>query len=116
MLRYFACIVAVAFVFAFPAGAFAQDEEEIDFNSGTAKEVRVSSGEIVVSEYDWDTDADIDVTYAVAPDARVENADSWRNIASDSYVDFEFMEKDGKKTITYISVYEAGEDYEEAAE
>jgi len=116
MLKYFACIVAVAFVFAFPAGALAQDEEEIDFNSGTVKEVRTNSNEIVVSEYDWDTDTDIDITYVVAPDARVENADSWGNIAGGSYVDFEFIEKDGKKTITYISVYDAENDYEEAAE
>ena len=116
MRKYFACILTVAMFFVFSAGAFAQDEEEIDFNSGSVKEIRKDSDEIVVSEYDWDNDVDMDVIYIVAPDARVENTDSWGSIATGSYVDFEFMEKDGKKTITYISVYDAGDDTEEAAE
>ncbi len=107
MLRYFVCVTIAISIFAFPSAVFPQDEEEIDFNSGTVIAIKKDSNEIVVNQYDWDSDTDIEVCYTIAPDARVENADSWQNIKPDSYVDFEFMIENDKKTIVYISVYEA---------
>ena len=107
MLKCLVSIALIIAILAFPSAAFSQDEEEIDFNSGTVALIKSDSREIVISQYDWDSDADIRVTYAVAPDARIENADSWQNIKPDSYVDFEFMIENDKKTIVYISVYEA---------
>jgi len=109
MLRYFAYVTIAILIFTFPSAVFPQDEEEIDFNSGTVIAVKKDSNEIVVNQYDWDSDVDIEVCYAIAPDARVENTDSWQNIKPSSYVDFEFMIENSKKTIVYISVYEATE-------
>ena len=102
----------ISALFTFPSAAFSQDEEEIDFNSGTVALIKSDSREIAINQYDWDSDADIRVTYAVADDVTVEDADSWQSIKPGSYVDFEFMIVNTKKTIVYISVYEAPKDKE----
>jgi len=107
MARYIICALAIGALLVVPQAAFSQDdEEEIDFNSGTVVSIQKDAGEITLTQYDWDSDSDIEVRYKVAPDVRVENTDAWYSIKPGSYVDFEFMKEEGLDTLVYISVYE----------
>ncbi|HNV85394.1 MAG TPA: hypothetical protein PKL97_00335 [Candidatus Omnitrophota bacterium] len=80
----------------------AQAPEETDYSFGTVKQV--SPTEITVSEYDYETDNDVDVVYALDPKLELKNVDSTDKIAAGDSVDITFVMRDGKKVITLLSV------------
>jgi len=80
----------------------AQVSEETDYSFGTVK--LVSPTEITVSEYDYETDNDIDVLYALDSKLELKNVDSADKIAAGDSVDITFVIRDGKKVVTLLSV------------
>jgi len=77
-------------------------EDETDYSFGTVKSV--GTDQIVVSEYDYEADKDVDVTYAVDASAQLENAASLKDIVAGDNVEIDFVNQDGKKVAKLISV------------
>jgi hypothetical protein len=86
-------------------------EEEYSF--GTVS--KIAEGELVVTEYDYDKDADVEVTYSAGPDVKLTNAAALSEIKAGDSVDITYVVKDGKKVATEISVEEPFEEEEAAA-
>ena len=87
--------------------------EETEFSYGTVKSI--SDNQMVVSEYDYDTDKDVDVTYNVPTEVTIEGAASLKEIAVGAAVDIDFLIKDGQKTATAITVEKPIEEDEDLA-
>ena len=87
---------------AAPAAATEEAADETEFSYGTVKSV--TGNQLVVSEYDYDADKDIDVTYTVPPEAKLENVASVQEIAAGDIVDIDFVAKDGQKVVSLITV------------
>ena len=77
-------------------------EDETEFSFGTVK--TVTENQLIVSEYDYESNADVDVTYEVSPQTEYENATSLKDIAVGDSVDVDFLVKDGKKTAVAVTV------------
>lgn len=106
MIKRFVGVVVSVLVVLLSVAAFAQ-EDDVEFGYGTVVTINGDTKEIVISEYNWDTDAEVDVAYSVRDNVEVESASSWKDIPKGSYIDFEYViESTGKKAIKYISVYE----------
>ena len=97
---------------ATPAAPAAADETE--FSYGTVKSA--GADQLVVSEYDYDSDKDVDVTYSVPAGTKFENVASAQEIKVGDAVDIDFLVKDGQKVASAITVEKAtAADTEEAA-
>ena len=106
MGKYLVFVLLCAITVSPAVISFAQ-EEETEYSYGSVIEIKKESNELIISEYDWDNDAEAQVTYIIHPEAEVENAPSWKEIPNGSYVDIEYtIDKNGKKVAKYISVYE----------
>ncbi len=93
------------------APAAAVGEEETDYSFGTVKSV--TGDQLVVSEYDYESDKDVDVTYTTDPAVKLENANAVADIKAGDSVEIDFVSKDGKKIAKTVSVEKPTE--EEAA-
>ena len=91
--------VAPAVPEAAPAG---QAADETEFSYGTVKSI--AADQIVVSEYDYDTDKDVDVTYSVPAGTTFENVASLQEIKAGDAVDIDYTLKDGKKVASSVTV------------
>lgn len=80
---------------------FAQ-EEDAEYSSGTAKSV--SSDQIVVMEYDYDKDEDVEVSYVVDPKAELKGVASLEDIKVGDDIEVNYVTKDGKKVARVIAV------------
>lgn len=86
-----------------------ENEDEMDYAWGTVKEV--SNDTIVLTEYSYDTDVDIDVAYGVSPDTEIFNVESLDNIKIGDAVEIEYIVASGKKEAMIISVEMGEEEY-----
>ncbi len=93
------------------APAAAVGEEETDYSFGTVKSV--TGDQLVVSEYDYESDKDVDVAYTTDPAVKLENVDAVANIKAGDSVEIDFVTKDNKKIAKTVSVEKPTE--EEAA-
>src|SRR3989338_1019955 len=75
--------------------------EEAEFSYGMVKSV--SADQIVISEYDYEADKDVDVTYTVPADVKIEGAASLQEIAVGDAVDIDFLVKDGQKVASALT-------------
>ena len=82
--------------------AVAIPEDETEFSFGTVKSI--TGDQLVVSEYDYESNADVDVTYQVPAETEFENATSLKDIAVGDSVDIDFLVKDGKKKAVAVTV------------
>lgn len=102
----FSLIPATPFAFAQDDGTkpavVAKEMEEVDYSFGTVKSA--SAADVVVSEYDYETDKDIDVSYVLDPKAELKNVESAEKIAAGDSIDITYVMKDGKKVAKTISV------------
>ena len=80
---------------------FAQ-EEDAEYSWGTAKSV--SSDQIVVMEYDYDKDEDVEVSYVVDPKVELKGVDSLDDIKVGDDIEVNYVTKDGKKVARVIAV------------
>jgi len=84
-----------------PCLSFAQ-EEELEYSWGTVR--NVSSDKIVVVEYDYANDAELEVAYTVDSNVKLENADSLQDITVGDSVEVEYIIKDNEKIAKVIAV------------
>ncbi len=113
MKKVFVCVLAA--LFAMSTGmsglSFGQEEEA---NYGYGEVVSVTGNSITISEVAYDEDtgetAYQETTYTITQDAELENISSIDVLETGKEVDIEYVEKDGKKEITYIYVYTGEEE------
>jgi len=76
--------------------------EETEYSYGTVSSI--SANQIVVKEYDYDSDTESDVTYEIDPAVTLEGVASVSEIAAGDTVDVEYIVKDNKKVAKILSV------------
>ena len=106
MKRYLvvAVVLALGLVFSASGVSLAQEEEETGYAWGTV--TMISSNQIIVAEYDYDTDADTEVTYAVDSQVEIRNVDSLTDIAVGDSVEIDFVTSGSRKVAKAITVEE----------
>ena len=109
MKKYLGVVAVLGFLMCFVSGvSLAQEAEDTEDSWGTVSSL--SSNQLVVSEYDYDSEVEVDVTYAVGPEVEVKNVDSLKNITVGDSVDIEYVIKYGKKVAKIISVEKSSEE------
>lgn len=88
-------------------------EVETEFSFGTVKSL--ADNQLVVSEYDYESNADVDVTYQVSGETAFENVASLKEIAVGDSVDVDFLVTDSQKKAVAITVEKPLSEDEEAA-
>jgi hypothetical protein len=90
-----------------PLTAIAQENEPIEYASGTV--VDISGNAITIEEVNYDVEKDEETTetviYHLSPDAEFDNIDSIDEIKKGNDIEIDYIEKSGKKNIIYIYVY-----------
>lgn len=108
-------VVLTGLLMCFPLSILRAQEEEVatEYSWGVVKSV--SSEQLVVTEYDYDSGEEIDVTYTIDPAAELINVDSLKDIAVGDTVDIEYVVKVDEKVTRVITVekssYEEEEEY-----
>ncbi len=84
--------------------SFAQEqgEEEAEYTWGIVSSI--SAQQIVLSEYDYDTDEEVNVAYTLDPDLELKNLESLEEIVVGSDVWVDYVVKDGKKIAVGIEL------------
>ena len=95
-----ACLLTVSV-----SGVCAAEEGELDYSYGTVVKVDLDGRTVVISEYDWEKESDIEVTYYIDKGAAFKNFTSLEELAAGSSVDIDYVERNGKKTATLIDVF-----------
>lgn len=112
-LLFTAVILALAVsVSSLPGNIRAQEEEEVEteYAYGTVKSI--TSSQIVVKEYDYENDTEVDVIYTIGPDVEYEGVSSYKDISAGDSVEIDYVVKGGKKIATLISAEEPFEEEE----
>ncbi|MFH1791659.1 MAG: hypothetical protein ABH885_06740 [Candidatus Omnitrophota bacterium] len=109
MARKVALLALCVALLGLPVVGYAQDNpaDESEYSYGSIIEVKGDANQIVVSEYDWDSDAEVNVTYVITPDTEIENSKLLKDIPKGAYIDIEYVQDgQGNKVAKYLSVYE----------
>lgn len=85
-----------------PAPAEAGTDEELEYTFGTVKSI--ADGQIVITEFDYDTGEEKEMTYAVDPKVELNNVKSLQEIQQGDEVDIDYRVEGEKKTAQVISV------------
>ncbi len=96
-------VVLVAFGLAFAMQvpvAKAQENNEDKFSFG--KVVSVSAQEVVVKEYDFAKDADVEVSYSVTAETEFGNVNAITELVANDDIVIDYLEKDGKRFVTTL--------------
>ena len=116
MAKWIPAVLISTLIIALPCAPFAyeEDAEETEFTYGTVIRVDELNNEIVVREYDFDSDMMAEVTYSVSLDTELENVETLKEITAGMDVDIQYVaESDGKKIAKRISIDTPGsEEYE----
>jgi hypothetical protein len=107
MKRSIVASLVLGLVLAIPIASFGQqapsaEEQEPEYSFGTVKEV--SKDRIVLSEYDFDTGAEKDVTYWLDPSLRLEGVKAIQEIKAGTEVDVDYVVRDGRNVAVAIAV------------
>ena len=107
-------LVAFGLVFAvnIPV-SMAQENNEDKFSFG--KVVSVTAQEVVVKEYDFAKDADVEMTYAVSGETELGNINVITDLAVNDDIVIDYVEKDGKRVVTTIVKEDKGAEVPMAA-
>lgn len=101
--------IGVAFLVCYMSGAPLAQEEELQYSWG--KVSGLSSSQIIVKEYDYESDEEVDVTYAVDPEVKIENVNALEETAVGDSVGINFVVKNSEKVAKVIIVEKSS--YEE---
>ncbi|MBI3307602.1 MAG: hypothetical protein HYZ84_07350 [Candidatus Omnitrophica bacterium] len=85
--------------------AFAQEEVETEYSYGTVKSV--SGAQIIVSEYDFEKDADVDVTYTTDASTQFEGVAAIGEVGTGDDIEIDYVVKGGNKNATLVSIEKA---------
>ena len=98
-----------------PAAAQAEElaADETEFSFGTVKSI--GDNQLVVSEYDYESNADVDVTYQVPAETAFENVAALKDIAVGDSVDIDFLVEGDQKKAVAVTVEKPLTEDEEAA-
>lgn len=90
--------------------SLAQEEADLEFTYGTV--VSISGDQVVISVYDYEMDAEAEVTYQVDDQTVYDGIASLAEVAAGDEVDIEYVEQDGVKLIKnlYKSFGSEGDD------
>jgi len=94
---FFVSVCTLVFVFLGFVPLFAQYEAEDEINYSYGVVVSSSPNQIVLLEYDYDRDEEVQVTYEINVDTKVENVESLDNLQKDDNVEIYYKEAEGKK-------------------
>ena len=124
MKRYImgAMVLAFLFLMGYISGVSLAQEEEVEYSWGRVSSI--SSKQIIVKEYDYESDEEVDVTYAIDPKVKIENVNSLEEITIGDSVGIDFVVRDSEKVARVIIVekssyeeeYTPEEEYEEEPE
>ncbi len=64
--------------------------------------LKVSATEIVLQEYDYDSDVEKEVSYQIDPSIKCEGFKAVSDLAAEDVVEIYYLEQDGKKTAKII--------------
>lgn len=111
MKRYIigATILALLFLMCHMSGVSLAQEEELEYSWG--KVSNLSSNQIIVKEYDYERDEEVDVTYVIDPNVKIENVDSLEEITIGDNVGIDFVVRNSEKVAKVIIVEKSS--YEE---
>ena len=102
------CTASMTAVFA------QEDNNEDKFSFG--KVVSVSGQEIMVREYDFAKDADVEVAYTVTTETELGNVNAVADLVADDDIVIDYVEKDGKRVVTTLVKEEKGPEAPAAVE
>ncbi len=124
MKRYLVAAAVLALGLLICSGiSLAQEEaeEELGYSWGIVSSV--SSKQIVVTEYDYDTYEDVNATYTLDPKVSLKNAESLKDIKEGDDVEINYAIKGDKKVAKTITIkkpsyeeYTPPETYEEESD
>jgi hypothetical protein len=116
-LLVFAVVIMLSFLMISMVGRLlAQQEtkeEMVEYAYG--KVSSVSADKIIVTEFDIDASADVDVTYLVDPKVELSNVDKLEYIAAGDSVVVHYLVKDSEKVAKAIAVEKKAKPEEQAA-
>lgn len=94
--------LALSFNGVSSAQATKKEADTTDYSYGAV--VKVSSSQLVVAEYDFEKDQEVNATYELDPKVELKNVKSIGEIAQGDSVDITYFIKNGKKIATIIEV------------
>ena len=104
----------LAFAVNMPVSFAQEDNNEDKFSFG--KVVSINADQIMVREYDFAKDADVEVAYTVTADTEFGNVNAVAELVADDDIVIDYVEKDGKRVVTTLVREEKGVDVPVAAE
>lgn len=105
MKRFLWVILAVA-IFCFVSNlSLAQDEEKMDYSWGTV--VKVFPNEIIVSEYDYDSDGEVNVVYKVGPDTKLKKIEALKDLTEGDSVEISYVVEEEERIAKVIALEES---------
>lgn len=115
-------VLALLFLVCYVSRAPLAQEEELQYSWGRVS--GLSSNQIIVKEYDYESDEEVDVSYVIDPGVKIENVNSLEEITIGDSVGIDFLARDSEKVAKVIIVekssyeeeYTPEETYEEEPE
>ncbi len=104
-----AVFISVAAVFIFGMVAFCQFDSYDEMNYSYGKVLNITPEQIIITEYDYEKDKEVEITYKIDQTLVLQNITSLNDLAKGDEVEIYFEEKEGKKKAIIISRPE-GED------
>jgi hypothetical protein len=106
-------VLGLLFLVCYVSGAPLAQEEELQYSWGRVSSL--SSNQIMVKEYDYESDEEVDVTYAIDRGVKIENVNSLEEIAIGDSVGIDFLVRNNERVAKVIIVekssYEEEEEY-----
>ena len=85
---------------------YGEEGDQTEYAYGEVVKVDKENGTITISEYSWDENEEVEITYTLKVDAVLEGVDDVDGILQGSYVDLEYMvDENGNKIAEYIVFY-----------
>ncbi|MBF0331279.1 MAG: hypothetical protein HQL17_05020 [Candidatus Omnitrophica bacterium] len=108
-------ILAAGMIVTFNASSvFAQENTDDKFSFG--KVVSVTSASIVVKEYDFAKDADVEMTYAVTAETELGNVNAVTDLVANDDVVIDYADKDSKRVVLTLVKEDKGAEAPAAGE
>jgi len=114
MKRYFITIAGVVAAAVSFSQVWAEVlDSQIEYSYAEVVLVKPAKNELVVKEYDWDTDMEAEVTYKVAPGTELIGFDTLSSLKPGDELNIEYTAQSGKRTARYINLYQDEETADE---
>jgi hypothetical protein len=109
-----AAVLALLFLMCYGSGVSLAEEEELEYSWG--KVSSLSSNQIIIKEYDYESDEEADVTYAIDPKVEIKNVNSLEEITVGDNVGIDFVVRNNEKVARVIIVEKSSYEEEDTPE